>query len=119
MVRFGMLFALPATRPGLIAGVTLPKPTPNAVIVSPGAAGRNASPGIRFGLPTYVDPSVNNATRYCLPPTLKLGGASSPGAMEAFCTVTGALVPAQLVTVSRTAPVTGSAGACKLICDGL
>src|SRR5579863_6735052 len=70
------------------------------VIVSPGFAGRNGTPAIRPTLPTYVTPSWYKATRYCLPPILKLAGASTPGAKAAFWRLTLALVPAQLVTVT-------------------
>src|SRR5262249_29436979 len=50
---------------------------------------------------------------------LKLEGASIPGAKSAFCTVNGAPVPAQLVTMPWTGPVAASAGACTLICAAL
>src|SRR5579885_598872 len=113
-VRPAMLFAVPVIVPGATAGVVAPKPIPYAVMLSPGAAGRNGTPEISPGLPTKL-PSGNVATRYWVPPLLKLDGASTPGATGASCTINGALAHAALVTTRGTAPAAVSAGACTLI----
>src|SRR5579872_7310987 len=87
-----------------------PKPMPNAEITSPGLAGRNGTPGIRLVLPTYVTPSLNRATMYCLP-MLNDAGASIPGTRLALVIIAGMLVVLQLVTVMETGPLVESAGA--------
>src|ERR1035438_6188098 len=91
MVRFGILWVPLATRPGTLAGVTAPKPIPYAVMVSPGAAGRNGAPRIRLELPTKMTPSSNSATSYCLP--LALGTAIGSVGLIGFAGICWWLVP--------------------------
>src|SRR5579872_5315687 len=102
--------------PGKIEGVTSPNPIPYAIIRSPGLAGRLLMPATAPVFKTYAPSELNVATMYCLPPTLKLEGASNPGARARRANVNALLAALQLVTVMETFPTVKSSGACTLIC---
>src|SRR5579871_3177646 len=85
-------------------GVTGPNPLPYITMVSPGLAGREASPAIAPCGRTYVLPG-RNATTYCLPPSLNDAGASNPGSVAFTVTLNGMLGPFLFSTVICCAPV--------------
>src|SRR5258708_39240850 len=92
------------TTPGATVGEVAPKPVPNSSSRPPALA-------------VTVEPSTtvpSDRTAATLP-----FDANSAGAAVSSVAPTVADVPAELVTVTETAPVLGSAGASTLICVGL
>src|ERR1017187_10291307 len=81
------------------------------MVSTPPLALRELTPAIAPGGRTYV-PSVNWATRYCVPPMLNEGGASIPGWVELTVTVYAALLPAPVFTMSGCDPVETLEGTC-------
>src|ERR1035438_1221281 len=90
-------------------------------MISPVLAGDEVYPGNAPAGPTYV-PSAWKAPTYWLPPTSNGGlclGAHNPGCTVFTVTVTGALVPAAVETVSCSGPVPVLAGTWASTCPGL
>src|SRR5438477_12538808 len=87
-----------------MSGVTGPKPRPYRTSVSPGLAGRDATPAIAPAGNANA-PSGKIAPRYCLPFIVKTPGAKNPGETAAAFMVNAGLEPAGFVSVICTGPV--------------
>src|SRR5689334_1365842 len=87
-----------------MSGSTGPKPSPYRTSVSPGLAGRDATPAIAPAGNANA-PSGKIAPRYCLPLTVNTPGAKNPGDTAAALIVYAGLEPAEFARVICTGPV--------------
>src|ERR1039458_8796111 len=101
-----------------MSGVTVPKPIPYNVMVSPALA-REVTTSARLTGSTYVSVFANSATTYCDPLIMNAGGPSKPGSVVFTVTVKARLLPPAVVTTSGCGPAATPEGTWTSTCPGL